>query len=519
VRTRVRAAVAGVAAVAVALGVSELLAGLFAGVPSLVTSVGSLLIPVIPPAIEQWAIRTFGTSDKAILNLGTTVLTLAVGVAAGRRGLGNRRAGAAVIVALAAVGLAAALLTPLRSPVGAVLAVLTAAGSGVLVLERLLARVERPTPVAEPTPAEPMPAAVPPPDVQRRRFLAATAGALAAAAVFAATGVALRRAGGAVETAARELPEPARAAPLPGSEHAFADVDGLAPIEVPNDRFYRIDTALRVPRVDPEMWRLRVTGMVDEEVELTYDDLLEMALVERWVTLACVSNEVGGDLVGNARWLGVPLDEILDLAGVRPGATQVVGRAVDGWTAGFPTEAVFDGRPALVAVGMNGAPLPRQHGFPARLVVAGLYGYVSATKWLTEIELTTWEAFDAYWVPRGWSKEGPVRMSSRIDVPRADARVPVGEVLVAGVAWAPGHGVERVELQVDDGAWEACETTEPLAEAAWVQWRRTVDLAAGEHLVRVRMIDGRGRLQVERRSPPPPAGATGHHTIRLRSRG
>ena len=226
--------------------------------------------------------------------------------------------------------------------------------------------------------------------------------------------------------------------------------------------FYRIDTALLVPRPDINTWRLRVTGMVDRPIELTYDELVNMPLVEQYVTIACVSNEVGGNLVGNALWRGVRLKALLQQAGVDPAATQIVGRAVDGFTVGFPTGyAIADDREPLVAVGMNGEPLPVDHGFPARLIVPGLFGYVSATKWLTEIELTTWEAFDAYWVPLGWAKEGPILTQSRIDVPRGGARLDPGTVTIAGVAWAPDRGVTGVELQIDEGDWTPATISTP----------------------------------------------------------
>jgi hypothetical protein len=295
------------------------------------------------------------------------------------------------------------------------------------------------------------------------------------------------------------------------------DVPGITPVVVPNGDFYRIDTALIVPRVDPDDWVLRIHGMVERELTFTLDDLYAREQVERYVTIACVSNEVGGDLVGNAAWRGVPLAGLLEEAGVDPGAGQLVGRSVDRWTAGFPTELVFDGREPLVALGMNGEPLPAEHGFPARLIVPGLYGYVSATKWLSEIELTTWDGFDAYWVPRGWSKEGPIKLQSRIDVPRDGAQVPAGDVVVAGVAWAGLAGLSSVEVALDDGPWEPATVSDPLSDAAWVQWRATVALAEGRHRVEVRATDGAGRVQTDERASPRPDGATGHHDIVVRA--
>jgi DMSO/TMAO reductase YedYZ molybdopterin-dependent catalytic subunit len=290
-------------------------------------------------------------------------------------------------------------------------------------------------------------------------------------------------------------------------------VAGISPLVTPNADFYRIDTRIVVPQVDPDGWTLRITGMVEREVELSLDDLLAMDRMDKYVTLSCVSNEVGGRLVGNARWSGVPLADLLDLARPHRDASQIVGRSVDGWTAGFPTEVATDGRPSMVAVAMNGEPLPVKHGFPARLVVPGLYGYVSATKWLAEIELTTWDAVDGYWIPRGWAKEGPIKTQSRIDVPRADTSVPAGPTPIAGVAWAPTRGIEQVEVRVDDGPWQPARLSGALSANTWVQWLLSWDATPGRHQIEVRATDGTGETQTAEAAPPAPSGATGHDTI------
>jgi DMSO/TMAO reductase YedYZ molybdopterin-dependent catalytic subunit len=246
---------------------------------------------------------------------------------------------------------------------------------------------------------------------------------------------------------------------------------------------------------------------------LTFDQLVSLPLVEQFVTIACVSNEVGGRLVGNALWRGVRLKHVLEMAGVRPGATQIVGRSVDGWTAGFPTEhALAEGREPLIAVEMNGAPLPAAHGFPARLIVPGLFGYVSATKWLTEIELTTIEGFNGYWVPLGWAKNGPILTQARIDVPRPGASIRPGPTSIAGVAWAPDRGVSRVEVAVD-GEWREAELSAAISAATWVQWRFTWNGTPGRHTIEVRATDGSGEAQPAGRTPPAPDGARGYHTI------
>ncbi len=492
------AAAAVAAGVALALGLGELLAGLIPGVPSLVTAVGSLVIPLVPPVVKDWAVQVFGTSDKVALNTGTVVIALAVGVWVGRTARDRFATAVSVFAGFAAFGVLAAAMQPVAAPALVAVTTTAAAGAGLLALWGLLRVGGR---------------AGRAPDAARRDLLAAVAGVAVSAAVAGWAGRSLLT--GAVRRRDVSLAgvEPVRRQPPPGAGASFGQVGGLTPVVVPNEDFYRIDTALTVPAVDPATWRLRVTGMVDRDVELTYDDLLGMDLVEAYVTLACVSNEVGDDLVGNAEWLGVPLPDVLDRAGVADGATQLVGRAVDGWTAGFPTEIAFDGRDAMVAVGMNGEPLPAEHGFPARLIVPGLYGYVSATKWLTELELTTFEAFDAYWIPRGWAERGPVKTQSRIDVPAAGEQVAAGRHVVAGVAWAGHRGISAVEVRVDDGAWRDCELTEPLSQDAWRQFRRTVALPAGEHTLTVRATDGDGRVQTARSSPPRPDGATGRHRV------
>ncbi len=323
------------------------------------------------------------------------------------------------------------------------------------------------------------------------------------------------------ETAATTAPEPEPPVASVREQVAALDtlddeIPGISTYISPNDGFYRIDTALVVPQVDPAGWRLRFTGMVDNPYEVTFDEILAMDLSDHVITLSCVSNRVGGNLVGNARWTGVPLAELLDRAGVQPGAGQVVGRSVDDWTAGFPTSAVYDGRDAILAVGMNGEPLPTRHGFPARLVIPGLYGYVSAVKWIEEINLTTWDGFDAYWVPRGWSKEGPMKTQSRIDLPSAGSAsgLVAGQAApIAGIAWAPTRGISAVEVDVDGEGWEPCVLGEALGNDSWVQWHRDWTPTAGRHRIRVRATDGDGELQPQGPKDPRPDGAEGWHLV------
>ncbi|MDV9193475.1 molybdopterin-dependent oxidoreductase, partial [Streptomyces sp. SR27] len=319
---------------------------------------------------------------------------------------------------------------------------------------------------------------------------------------------------------ALRLPRPASPAP-PVPAGAGLRVPGISPFLTPNRDFYRVDTALVVPRVDADRWRLRVHGSgVSRELTVTLRELTARPAVERDITLACVSNEVGGPLVGNARWLGVPLAGLLREAGVRPPseggpADQLVARSVDGMTIGTPVEAVMDGRDALLAFGMNGEPLPFTHGFPVRMVVPGLYGYVSACKWIESIELTTFDAYDAYWVPRGWSAQAPVKTQSRIDTPRAFARAAAGTVMVAGVAWAQHRGISKVEVRVDDGPWQVARLAAEDSSDTWRQWVYPWAATHGRHTLTVRATDGTGTTQPEERTGTMPNGAQGWHSVEV----
>lgn len=499
---------AGVAAAAVAIGVGELIGGLVGGT-SIVAAIGGLVIALQPPWGKDLMAQLFGTNDKAVLEIMVTFGGLVVG---GVLGLAARRDERIAIGGFAAFGGTAFVLLlqdPLNTVPTSVIVALVATAAGLITMSWLAGAIQR---LAVASGAAT--------NMGRRGFVALAALLLVGGSGLTVVGRLLGgQAGSTSSQPPGPLPKPRETvAPIASAADFSTDpaVAGLSPIVVPNDDFYRIDTRLNTPRVDSATWSLRVHGMVDREIRLTYDELLARPLVERYVTIACVSNEVGGPLVGNARWTGTSLVDLLDEAGIQAGATQVVGRSFEGWTCGFPTEHLLGaGREAMVVVGMNGEPLPAQHGFPARLIVPGLFGYVSATKWLSQIELTTLEAFDAYWIPLGWAKEGPILTQSRIDRPLNGAIVEIGNYEVAGVAWAPTRGVSRVEVRIDDGEWQQAQLSQPLSSYAWVQWRATVDAVAGEHTLTVRATDGTGEAQPETRTAPAPDGARGWHRVRF----
>ena len=496
---------AGVAGVFIAVGATELFAGISDAVPSAVSAIGSHVIDVSPAWLKTFAISTFGTADKAVLAIGIFVVSVVIGWILGKASVETPTPIIIGFGIAGIVGVAAQLTQPGVSGPLAAASTTVAVGLGIAAwfgIETWAGSPIRDISDDDVT------------DISRRRLIVGLAGAAIVAAVAINVGRGRIRGRADAQRGALILRDPVEIQMDPSSANDF-NLGGVAPIVVGNSSFYRIDTALVVPTIDPEEWTLTIKGMVDNEVVLTYDQLASMPLVERYVTLACVSNDVGDDLVGNALWTGVLLRDVLGMAGVQPGVEQVVGRSIDGFTVGFPVAAGLDDRDALVAIGMNREVLPANHGFPARLVVPGLYGYVSATKWLTEIELTTWDSFDGYWIPRGWSKEGPIKTQSRIDRPRNRATVEAGSYTFGGVAWAPTRGVKLVEVRIDGGPWVVAEVSEPLSENAWVQWKFDSELSAGNHVVSVRATDGTGFTQTEARVSPRPDGAEGWHTIEV----
>jgi DMSO/TMAO reductase YedYZ molybdopterin-dependent catalytic subunit len=506
--SRPLAAAAGAAAAALALGISELSAGLLPGASSLVAAIGQVVIDLQPPGAKDLVVSLFGTNDKLALEIVVVLASLAFGAVLGIVATRWYAVAAAGFAGFGVLGFAAALGDPLANPSMVAIQVAVAVGLGAQTLSWLVARAAYAGPIGDEARAAVS-------DPARRSFLLRTGAVGLGALVAGVTGRSLL-------DAARSAPAGVAVSIPPASDlvpalSAAADLapatPGLTPIVMPNDRFYRIDTALVTPTVDVADWKLRIHGLVDRETTLSWDELIALPLFEQYVTIACVSNEVGGRLVGNAKWTGVRLRDVLEIAGVQPSATQLVGRSVDGWTAGMPTAWVMDpSREPMIAVKMNDEPLPPAHGFPARLIIPGLYGYVSATKWLAELQLTTLEAFNGYWVPLGWAKDAPILTQSRIDTPRGG--VAAGRVPIAGIAWAPDRGVSRVEVGIDD-EWHEATLSAPISDATWVQWVLPWDATPGRHSIRVRATDGKGIVQEERSSPPAPDGARGWDVVSL----
>ena len=520
-----RAAVGGALAAATALGAGELVAGLLPGAPSLLLAVGQTVVDLQPPGAKDFVVALFGTNDKVALEVFIVAVSLVIGAGLGVLALRRQTLASAGFGFFALVGFLAAVRDTQVMPALAIIVAAVAGGAAVFALSWFVPRDASGEGHADADAADAgaadargaaREAGATMPDWSRRAFVL-RAGAVAAGSAVAAVGgrqlLEIQRAGPAMVDAT--VPPASETAALPaGAELA---VGGITPLVVPNGDFYRIDTALILPRVNLAEWRLRVHGLVEREIVLTFEELVRLPLFEQYVTIACVSNEVGGDLVGNAKWTGVRLREVLAMAGVRPEASQLVGRSVDGWTAGMPMAWVMDeSREPMIAVLMNDAALPLAHGFPARLIVPGLYGYVSATKWLSELELTTLDGFDGYWVPKGWAKDGPILTQSRIDVPSNGATLSTGRAVAAGVAWAPDRGVSKVEVRVDEGDWREAALSAPISDTTWVQWRFEWDAEPGTQTLTVRATDGTGEVQTDRRTRPAPDGARGHHVIGVR---
>jgi len=523
------------------VAVAEAVTAAMEGVSSPLFAVANRVVDAAPRPVKEWAIETFGAADKAVL-VGGVVATVAV-LAFLVGAVGAVRPGPAVTAFVGLSAVAAAAVTTDRAATASpavrlvpVVALVVTGLAGLLLLVRTLRPDPDPTgeglapagPVLEPGSVETLELGKPrlrlPPHVpgddlpvafDRRAFLKAAA---VVGAVAAAGGVGSRVLGRPAAAASRlgvSVPVPDAAAPAL-TEAMTLDVPGITPYLTSNREFYRVDTALRVPDVPVDTWRLRVHGLVDRELDLSFEDLLSRRLVERRITLTCVSNPVGGEYVGNATWIGVPVRDLLREAGVHGGADAVKSTSADDFTVGTPLAALLDDdRDALLAIAMNGEPLPLEHGFPVRMVTPGLYGYVSATKWLVDLEVTRFADFEAYWTTRGYAAQAPIKTSSRIDVPRSFARLEPGRVTVAGVAWSQDRGIASVEVRVDGGRWQRARLAEEDNLDTWRQWMWDWDATPGSHTLEVRATDATGYTQTSERVPIAPDGSTGRHGVNV----
>jgi DMSO/TMAO reductase YedYZ molybdopterin-dependent catalytic subunit len=505
------AAFAGVVAAAVVLAVAELIGAFFTARATPLFALGSTFIDFTPSWLKDFAIATFGTNDKAALfvGMGLTIAVLAcvLGVVAYRKWA----LGVLGVLFMGTVIVASVVTRAGVDPVDAVPSVLGTL-AGLVALRRLTAPLR--TMKAWPEAPADTAVEVRRPGTSRRRFFAA-AGITAAAAGIAATGGRLLGAARSNIAQAREalkLPSPVSAAPaVPAGVQA--PVPGVPSWVTPNGDFYRIDTALSVPEINADDWELRVHGLVEEEVRLTFQDLLDADLIESHVTLTCVSNPVGGNLAGNAKWLGLPVREVLKRARPKDGADMVLSTSIDGFSASTPLEVLQDDRDALLAIGMNDEPLPLEHGYPVRMVVPGLYGFVSATKWVVDLEVTRFADSKAYWTERGWSERGPIKTMARVDVPKSFAKVPAGQVAVGGTAWAQTRGITKVEIQIDNADWVEAELSTEASLVTWRQWSYQWDATPGAHYIKVRATDGTGEVQTDQRADPVPDGASGWQSV------
>ncbi len=552
---RFRAGIAGVVGAVVAFGIAELLHGLlYEAVPSVFVSLAQRVIELAPGELVTRGIEILGTADIPTLIVSMIIGALIVAALLANIALRSPMAALVGVMILAVIAVSATLAEPLVAPVPSVLTIAGALAAGTAITELLLRASGLRAQASTASEAAPLagPSDAPSPVVRarearseggiavsRRSFLVLSGGA--AAAGLAAVGAGRVLAGKGEQAASTpkplKLPKPSNHSSKqkgkgggqeavkhetlpPPPKDASIGAPGMPRLITPAASFYLIDTALTSPRIDVNRWKLSVKGAVDNPIELSYRDLLDMPTREADITLSCVSNTVGGGLVSNGRWTGVLLSDVLAEAGVsrdkiRRASKQLVGRSVDGFTTGFRTEIALDGREALVAFGLNGSELPLKHGYPVRLVVPGLYGYVSATKWITEIELTNWD-FDAYWIQRTWAKEGPIKTQSRIDTVKSGDRLQPGRIPIGGVAWAPHRGIERVEISTDGGeTWNEAHLAAQLDIDTWRQYVYNWEAKPGEYTLQVRATDGEGETQTAKKTPPHPSGATGYHTVSL----
>ncbi|KAA0022522.1 molybdopterin-dependent oxidoreductase [Antrihabitans cavernicola] len=496
-------ALAGIVSACATLGVAELVAAPIGANSSPMLALGSVIVNNTPDGFREQIIKAFGTNDKTVLFVVMAAVAIAVAAIAGIVERTNRPRGSALFGVFALLAAAAA-VTRAGATWAYAIPIVLGVIVGIVVLRWLTRALESEASIANDQGA-------------RREFLGMVVGAGVLAVVTTGIGrfFASRAHNVDANRAVQVLPTPTSPAP-PIPPEADLKVPGAVSYITPNGDFYRIDTALVVPQLSTDEWSLRIHGMVDREVRITFADLAKRQAVERVVTLTCVSNPIGGDLIGNAKWLGYPIKDFLDEAGVHPDADMVMSKSTDNFTAGTPIEVLTDGRDAILAIGMNGEPLPVEHGYPARLVVPGLYGYVSATKWVTDIEVTRFDKATAYWTKRGWSERGPIKTGTRIDTPVSSAQVSTGKVPIAGVAWAQHTGIKAVEVQIDNGNWVQARLSQEYSTDTWRQWAYDWDATPGPHLVRARSTDNTGKVQTADLADVVPDGATGYPEISLR---
>ena len=529
--SRYQAALSGMVSAALALALGELVASVTNKTTSLVLAVGEFIVEVTPGDVVRTSIETLGNSQKVVLLSSITVISILFGAFLGLLSRKQPDLSYSLFILFGIFGGWTLNRDPLTSTAAALSLSVIATLIGVSTFFSLNTLLDHPASADFEDPKYRY--------ADRRQFLNWATGISVAAGTMTGVGRLLLK-DDTVQNIREKIVIPnieeknemqtsndvtsdlsSTATTIPSTETDFLTfsemntIEGISPYITSNDDFYRIDTALRVPTIEPADWSLTVDGLVENPYELSYEEILEMELVKKDVTLTCVSNEIGGPLVGNAVWAGVPLSEIISKSEPLSNAEQVMCHSVDGFTAGFPIENIFDGRTALLAVGMNGRPLPVIHGFPARLVVAGLYGYVSAVKWIKRIEICTWDGNNGYWIPRGWSKKAPIKISSRIDVPR-ERKINSGVNAVAGVAWAPLSGVRTVEISFDSGPWQECNLGVSLSGETWTQWAYKWDAIPGKYKIKVRAIDNNGVIQSSSVVSPAPDGAEGFDQISVR---
>jgi DMSO/TMAO reductase YedYZ molybdopterin-dependent catalytic subunit len=511
---RLRAMLAGVLAATVGVCVGFLVAGWTGLVGSPVVAVAELLIDLSPPPLKNFAIREFGSNDKLVLQIGVivvlAVLAALIGVIAQR----NLRLGLIGIGVLAVIGVIAAATRPTATAAD-VLPTLTGMAAAALALARLTRAAgsvrRQPAPAGDAAAGGPARRASLTVDEPPRRHFMALGATSAAVAGVAYLGGRLLSEGASVTAAEKAIRLPRAASPAsPVPAGADLRIPGLSSFITPNSNFYRVDTAIVLPQIPPSSWQLRIHGMVSKELTLTFDDLIRRPLIEDYITLCCVSNPVSGPYISNAKWLGASLGSILREAGIKAGADQLFCTSFDGFTSGTPVQTAMDGRDALLAVGMNGQPLPVAHGFPVRTVVPGLYGYVSACKWITDIEVTTYAANSSYWAQRGWAPQAPIKTESRIDVPSGQGPVKAGRRAIAGVAWAQHKGIDAVEVQVDRQPWRQAKLAAVPGIDCWRQWVVDWDATVGTHQIQARATDATGYTQTPLAASPEPNGASGY---------